>query len=143
MSDNTEDPREDCPWKCKTGYAGCLCAKKKVTPALTPEEWATKTRNGSDPAYFPVRTIKLAEYSDAEGVWNSLTLKGQGGAVLVNHPDLHALAALALHGQPFGFTREDVSDLLWIRGTHPDIDLGERMTSLANRIEALLPPEAK
>ena len=50
------------------------------------------------------------------------------------------MAALCLHGQPFGFTQEDVAllgDLAMIAGTPM---YGEMARSLASRIQALLPP---
>ena len=55
-------------------------------------------------------------------------------SVLIREPVRHALAALSLYKQPFGFTREDVEHL---RGGFHAHDF----TSLADRIEALLPPE--
>ena len=56
----------------------------------------------------------------------------------------HALAALCLHDQPFGFTREDV-DLVSCEAMNSQ-DNGNpteagMFQSLADRIEALLPPE--
>lgn len=54
----------------------------------------------------------------------------------------HALAALCLHGQPFGFSREDVRLVEFIAEfdpqDHPDVP---KLRSLAARISALLPPE--
>lgn len=56
----------------------------------------------------------------------------------------HWLAALNLYGQPFGFTRENVHLLRGMadapRAYEKDTDW---MRSLADRIEALLPPEGK
>ena len=60
----------------------------------------------------------------------------------------HGLAALCLHGQPFGFTREDVKVLsraseYALRQWGPVVagqDIA-MLSSLADRIEALLPPE--
>lgn len=57
----------------------------------------------------------------------------------------HALAALALHGLPEGFTREDVEELRWTAiheesADYPIDGRVERLRSLAARIEALLPP---
>lgn len=53
---------------------------------------------------------------------------------------IHGLAALALYGQPFGFTREDLRLL-----KHCEASVGwkheEEVRNLADRIEALLPPE--
>lgn len=67
----------------------------------------------------------------------------------------HGLAALCLHGQPFGFTREDVQDVqAAIREVRMNIGaklynpedvptiraLEDRLLALADRIAALLPP---
>jgi hypothetical protein len=56
----------------------------------------------------------------------------------------HALAALALHGQPFGFTQEDVIRLHGL-AHHMQAETGDRpytdkIQDLAHRIAALLPP---
>ena len=63
---------------------------------------------------------------------------------------IHKLAAFCLEGQPFGFTREDVEMLREEAGTIA-LDSGmdrdawaiaaKNLTNLADRIEALLPPE--
>ncbi len=58
----------------------------------------------------------------------------------------HAVAALALHGQPFGFTRADVEALnnAWcaVKGYHSGSEEDARqLESLRDRIAALLPPE--
>lgn len=57
----------------------------------------------------------------------------------------HATAALCLHGQPFGFTREDVIMLraarLRLDGEEQEDAWDKSLDSLADRIEALLPPE--
>lgn len=50
---------------------------------------------------------------------------------------LHAAAALCLHGQPFGFTWEDVATLRSMSAR----DILDAYDSIADRIEALLPPE--
>ena len=65
--------------------------------------------------------------------------------------DRHALAALCLHEQPFGFRRDDVEGLRELAKQYDDdADNYEItgpaavwLTSLADRIEALLPPEEK
>ncbi len=56
--------------------------------------------------------------------------------------DRHGLAALCLHGQPFGFTRSDVH---WLRKyvNMEGPSHHAQFMSLADRIEALLPPEEK
>lgn len=54
--------------------------------------------------------------------------------VEVGCPERHAFAARALHGQPFGFTWEDVDTL---RESPPDESL---LDAIADRVAALLPP---
>ena len=81
---------------------------------------------------------------------------GHDSAVAARNPEQrHALAALCLHGQPFGFTREGVAairrflDMAKACGSyitdpdHPDYDEGHMEIARAEVacIEALLPPE--
>jgi len=95
-----------------------------MKPALTPEEWRL--------------TLLWAKGKLPGG-------KVRGMCVLDLPPEhQHGAAALALHGQPFGFAQMDVSGLrevakfLRLAG-----HLGTAMVEdLAARIEALLPPEA-
>lgn len=88
-----------------------------VRPALSPEEWA--------------------------GV-----VAGTVGIVGTPNPAAnHQVAAVALHGQPFGFTREDVNRLRqmgWAlgEGDYQGIPIAW-FGKLADRIAALLPPEAE
>lgn len=90
-----------------------------VKPALTPEEWAR----------FP----------DIAGG------SPEPGEEPLYHHTRHGIAATNLYGHPRGFRRYDVKLLRWARTRlcaltdAPDdwVDL----THLADRIEALLPPE--
>ena len=50
----------------------------------------------------------------------------------------HATAAVALHGQPFGFTWEDVDGLRMVAQSHEAF--GSAIEDVADRIAALLPP---
>ena len=59
--------------------------------------------------------------------------------VLVPPPARAALAAFALHEQPFGFTRRD-SAVVRSAAEGAGGDAAELLQSLADRIEALLPP---
>lgn len=116
----------------------------QVKPALTPEEW------GPNPTINPVfRGWASAEDSGSFALHGRVLRvtasdKRTGRAITLNVTDeRHALAALALHGQPFGFTREDVgrirnaADFYRMQGyTNQPYDL----FALAARIEALLPP---
>lgn len=55
---------------------------------------------------------------------------------------LRALAALCLHGQPFGFTREDLACLRAAMASLEHHQIPQPcLESLYDRIEALLPPE--
>lgn len=91
-----------------------------VEPALTPEEWKV----GAKKVYLEIRQCPIED-----------------GDLFIE-PTHHGLAALLLHGKPFGFTREDVEALREaFQGPFWDGFPGRaRMLSLAARIEALLPP---
>ena len=79
--------------------------------------------------------------------WESSRYRTWAGASTAGDYERHALAALALYGQPFGFTWEDVALLR----EHAEIAIDDRMSlpdlrrwcvlleTLADRIEALLP----
>jgi hypothetical protein len=114
----------------------------EIRRALTAEEWV-----GED---------GYARYDMGYGI----VMMDDGGATTIELGDdagfclvgghRHALAALCLHEQSFGFTREDVDHLRAMARstvTHGHGDYGPPdqynpwITSLADRIEALLPPE--
>ena len=97
----------------------------RVAPALTPEEWRK----------FAPLDRPLDPY-----------------IVTAAHDNTHAAAALALHGQPYGFTWDDYHDL-WDYAHEIERDCGppdlllpeyrhqvEALRSIAGRIAALLPP---
>lgn len=100
----------------------------KVTPALTPAEWTV--------AHDVTRDTTLPVHLAPDG---KLELPDAIYEYRVDGRERHQIAALALHGQTFGFTREDVALALM-----PDCCAdgpSEAQRSLAARIEALLPPE--
>lgn len=106
--------------------------KNPVSPALTPEEWADFDGKTSG-------DIRVTHYLDDGRSGNEV-------AMLIPVDAKLAVAALCLHGQPFGFTWEDV-DML--REEHDAHALGCMSTlgdppckflALADRIQALLPP---
>lgn len=83
-----------------------------MKPALTPEQWADFRARGNDDSYE----------------WP-----------LDND---HATAALCLYGQPFGFTREDLTCLRYVMASLDHHGIPQPcLESLADRIAALLPPE--
>lgn len=108
-----------------------------ITPAMTVEEWRTTSVDRAV-------EIGLDHVAGLVVVRDWANLRGIG----VPPTERHALAALALHGQPFGFTREDVEKLRAMpdskdvgEGCYASIDDGPWFTSLIARIKALLPPE--
>ena len=110
-----------------------MSTETAITPALTAEEWAAD------------RVERTAPNGDVLVIVRdrSLTTEQAGG----HH---HALAALALVGKPFGFTQEDVEALRTGFGmasipeggveARPMTEREQRQNSIADRIEALLPP---
>jgi hypothetical protein len=96
-----------------------------IQPALTAAQWASVGEWNPQPAEMS-NSYLGDSVSDYDGYVN----------------ERHALAALALYGQPFGFKREDVQ-LLHDVAFHLDHrqDQQERLDDLAERIKALLPPE--
>ena len=100
-----------------------------VKPALTAEEWA-------DPPYM----------NDGKPWWFCEDTFYEGE---IENP--HAVAAVCLHEQSFGFTRKDVRVLRMnaeeadrtspVMDVSPPIRGGDHLRSLADRIEALLPTE--
>ena len=100
-------------------------------PALTPEEWRQQ-----------VRQLGLPEECRALSAALMVVLSDPD-AVLDRTPGemRHAVAALVLEGQGFGFTWEDVDALR--DATAPESDWlmdPAKLNSLADRIAALLPP---
>lgn len=111
-----------------------------IAPALSAEEWE-KAKD----ARFAWRMFGWDDGAGAilhddgrlEVNWDGAVYDQEMQCVTTSR---HALAALALHGQPFGFTREDVRFLR-------DVDVfaftedAQMAQSIAARIAALLPPE--
>ena len=107
-------------------------AVSEIKPALTAEEWAREgTRaiaDRDDYARFRSALDALTEYDSTSFRTRSEMRR--------------AVAAHALHCQPFGFTQMHVDEL---RGGADAMDgtfLAICMRDIADRIAALLPPEA-
>jgi len=137
----------------------------EIKPALTVEEWegnpsnlfkerTFKNRSAGRKGLIEFSRITLLECSNEEGIHNGLHVYGNRGLLCnINAPNLHALAAFCLHKQPFGFTKLDVDrhreqaehrrrlkveDSLYANAHEEYATWHE---SMADRIEALLPPE--
>lgn len=133
----------------------------EITPALTPEEWAHKEIEFGDGGWahiegvFPVAGGDPIVETDElyVGTYDTDTGTANGGVTVRRH----ALAALCLDGQPFGFTKEDallcVGLAKWLVCGGGDAELraagihsfnaapAEALRRLASRIASLLPPE--
>lgn len=117
-------------------------------PALTPEEWASKEAEVSSWLRIAVLHDGLLAVSvapdDAEATDGDSAPIHMATVGYAERP--HALAALALHGQPFGFTWEDVDALRRCADAIEGADGGyfdagsEDLRAVADRIAALLPP---
>lgn len=117
-----------------------------ITPALTAEEWANReiaVRGKTSP--------KLPIAIDDEG---EMTV----GPAWVEADERHAIAALALYGQPFGFTHDERRALRfavtgWAGDAWGGLEGAARLAaqeahrrtlvSVGDKVEALLPPLAK
>ena len=113
----------------------------KIEPALSPEEWAER--------YVYVANEGAAQ-ADAESVVTD-PATGAHESCFFSGRARHALAALALHGQPFGFDRLHVASLRQLAEharkiaapvgpQHALWDSIFAAEEAADRIEALLPP---
>ena len=124
----------------------------RIGPALTPEEWA-KRRKDVGPEH-----VSLAPLEPGLDPWGEpwpddpdpiLEIGDGGDTGSAQKPEIfHAIAALCLRGQPFGFTRDDVAlirelraPLMSLKESDRGSSLARGLASLADRIEALLPPE--
>lgn len=120
-------------------------------PALSPEEWEawlTPDTTGN----WPQRQCERLEYCVEDRYANGETSLGVDGHF--DPPERHALAALCLYQQPFGFSQEDVRRLekphtddcsMWWLSDYPGAQTcncgGEQhLRALASRIQQLLPP---
>lgn len=115
-------------------------------PALTAAQWTQRTVQYFDhpDAELPAVAIELDD-QHLRGV-GTLTIEGYGRsdqAFAFKAPERHALAALCLYGQEFGFTQADVDLLTFVARDEwngDEMEIGRALLSIANRIAALLPP---
>jgi hypothetical protein len=112
-------------------------ADQTIPPALAPEGWREFSEGTGDA--FSHRPGDFAEWFEF----------AHGARPVVSQ---HALAALALYGQPFGFTEEDVASLQWAAARLEKMLSAEgcefpasvfelqQIKRLRARLAALLPP---
>lgn len=127
------------------GFVGNMGGIDKIEPAMTAEEWA-KLSAFRMPNVLHVRDgewvnnghgwIDVAEMADEPG--------DRGCSAMVSPEARHALAALALHDQSFGFTWADVDAIHDVFAATAGAGFDQsQLVSLADRIAALLPPRAE
>jgi hypothetical protein len=108
----------------------------EIKPALTAEKWETFGNVERSIGIVPVGPDANAGFYAIDG-WPMYN---------VTH---HALAAIALYRQPFGFTREELELMQFLAKANNgwDVEWGgdmcTRAKSIAQKIAALLPPETK
>lgn len=137
--------------------------REKIEPALTPEEWASqregrwvtesvaREHGGFGAGELRHDLFTRMWYDSVEGV--RVTVEQETGYeedITIPHAAYHALAALCLHGQPFGFTREMAAALEMCVRNFDGVDIedaqyhegaGDLAREAIARIAALLPPE--
>lgn len=100
----------------------------EINPAMTADEWRAME-------YAPSGADLIASIDDVGAV----DLLQREQSVYLTGKERHVVAALCLHGQPFGFTREDVTFLRMVENAAAPM-YGNFLRDLAARIAALLPP---
>lgn len=112
-----------------------------IRPALSAGEWSDALRDG---AYDVDDSLHVMDFTG--GARSELDLRMPGGETEIRDKPRHALAALALYDQPFGFTREMVRALNEMLSLAEygceESPLMELAEEAVKRIEALLPPHA-
>lgn len=106
---------------------------EEITPALTPEAWEGLCVEGECRA-DEVWGLAREWHFDPEQRANEFDTP---------EPNYHAIAAICLKDQPFGFTQEDVELLRFLAdeaARYRNDDEGDEGHDLADKIAALLPP---
>ena len=123
-----------------------------VQPALTLEEWSGRVFWEDDAVYEGASTVVDCQGEGSgifsvtplkkltEGDWAGSSGVGMGCRQRIDVQRRHGVAALALYRMPFGFTHEDAQELRDIAEDLPR-SCAERLRSVADRIEAMLPPK--
>jgi hypothetical protein len=116
-----------------------------TAPSPVKATWRTEERRVSEPTK-PALTPEEWKQAERSRKHSEMALLGYEGMVGVGRPQ--ARAALALYGQIFGFTRDDLGVIHMLALQHHPtcrcdycVTLKPKAESLMARIEALLPPE--
>jgi hypothetical protein len=123
----------------------------RYVPALTPEQWEARdyrqaareldrwAQDNAAHAGDEDSTEYVAKLGlDAGG--SVIAMSRAHDRVLVPPPARPVLAALALDGQPFGFTHDDLAVLRRAAETSPDESTARALRDLGERLRVLLPP---
>lgn len=128
-----------------------MANETEIRPALSEREWQSKHHwiqcydSWSEEA---AAKSGVAEIKAGDGYLHLTSHQHPDFADFSAPTDRHALAALALCGQPFGFTHDDVEFVRSMEGSEWDRfgpteyrQMAVRLQSIADRIAALLPPK--
>lgn len=107
-------------------------------PARDLDSWA-RTKGERQPEDDPTEYVAKLGLTQAQSV---IVMNRAHDRVLVPPPARAALAALALAGQPFGFTTADAAMLRRAADTASDDTTAATLHDLADRLEVLVPPDA-
>jgi phosphoribosylformylglycinamidine (FGAM) synthase-like amidotransferase family enzyme len=124
-----------------------------AVPALTPEQWDTRDyrQSARELDRWAKENAGSTRDDDATEYVAKLGLDARGCVVVMNRshdrvlvppPSRLALAAFALAELPGGFTAADVAALRAAADAAADPTTGETLRSVAERMEALVPPAA-
>lgn len=116
----------------------------EIPNALTPEEWVV--------GYYDSRELEIRVKTPGLDGSKRLHVNVRAwplGGTMGDPRDLHALAALCLHGQPFGFTHEECDELrraitfgeeAWCDSVILNEQSVAVFRSILAKVAALLPP---
>jgi hypothetical protein len=119
-------------------------------PALTPEQWEARDyRQSARDIDSWAKAQSGADQDDATEYVAKLGLSATGSVIAMNRahdrvlippPARAALAALALAGQPFGFTPADVRTVLDAAERAEGEPAAATLRDLGQRLQSLVPP---
>jgi hypothetical protein len=119
-------------------------------PALTPEQWEARDyRQSARDIDSWAKSEGGADQDDATEYVAKLGLSATGSVIAMNRahdrvlippPARAALAALALAGQPFGFTPADVRTVLDAAERAEGETAAAALRDLGQRLQSLVPP---